>query len=54
MLKIINILVLENKFNKINSKLSESYKSNSYEFEELKTSKLITALLKKDLNRYLS
>ena len=43
-----------NNFNRINSKLSESYKSNDYEFKELETSKPVKALFKKDLKRYLS
>ena len=51
---ILFIILFANNFNKINSKLSESYKSNAYEFKELKTSKPVKALLKKDLKRYLS
>ena len=51
---ILFIMIFANNFNKINSKLSESYKSNDYEFEPLKTSKPVRALFKKELKRYLS
>ena len=51
---IVFIIMFANNFNKINSKLSESYKSNDYEFKELETSKPVKALFKKDLKRYLS
>ena len=51
---IVFIIMFANNFNRINSKLSESYKSNDYEFKELETSKPVKALFKKDLKRYLS
>ena len=51
---IVFIMLFANNFNKINSKLSESYKSNDYEFEELKASKPVKTLFKKDLKIYLS
>lgn len=48
------IFVFADNFNKINSKLSEAYKANNYKFKELKTSKSLIALLRKEVNRYLS
>ena len=51
---IVFIMVFANSFSKINSKLSESYKSNDYEFKDLEISKPVKALFKKDLKRYLS
>ncbi|MDU1540046.1 MAG: ABC transporter permease [Paeniclostridium sordellii] len=48
------IFVFADNFNKINSKLSETYKANNYKFKELKTSKSVIALLRKEINRYLS
>ncbi|MDU2592515.1 MAG: ABC transporter permease, partial [Paeniclostridium sordellii] len=48
------IFVFADNFNKINSKLSETYKANNYKFKELKTSKSVIALLRKEVNRYLS
>ena len=48
------ILLFANNFNKINSKLSETYKANNYKFKKLKTSKPVIALLRKELKRYLS
>ena len=48
------VYLFANNFNKINSKLSETYKSNNYKFEELKSSKPIRALLDKEFKRYLS
>lgn len=51
---LLFILLVSNNFNKINSKLSESYRSNDYELQELQPSKPVKALFKKDLKRYLS
>ncbi|MGL5316375.1 MAG: putative ABC transporter permease subunit [Peptostreptococcaceae bacterium] len=48
------IYIFANNFNKINSKMNETYKTNNYKFKELKSSKPIIALLKKEVKRYLS
>ena len=50
---IVFIILFSNNFNKINSKLSESYKSNDYEFKELETSKPVKALFKKEKDIFL-
>ncbi|MPM52578.1 hypothetical protein SDC9_99338 [bioreactor metagenome] len=41
-------------FNKINSKLSETYKTNDYKFEELKSSSHVKSLLNKETKRFFS
>ena len=48
------IYLFSNNFNKINSKLSETYKANNYKFKELKTSKPVIALFNKEVKRYFS
>lgn len=48
------VYVFANNFNKINSKLSETYKANNYKFKELKSSTPVIALLNKEMKRYLS
>lgn len=48
------IFIFANNLNKINSKLSETYKANNYKFKELKSSKPVIALLRKEAKRYLS
>lgn len=50
----IFVYLFANNFNKINSKLSETYKGNNYKFKGLKSSKPIKALFNKELKRYLS
>ncbi|WP_312287742.1 putative ABC transporter permease subunit [Terrisporobacter sp.] len=46
--------IFANNFNKINSKLSETYKTNNYKFKGLKSSKPVIALLNKEFKRYFS
>lgn len=51
---VLFVYLFANNFNKINSKLSETYKTNNYKFKELKSSKPVIALLKKEVKRYFS
>lgn len=51
---VLFVYLFTNNFNKINSKLSETYKANNYKFKELKSSKPVIALLKKEVKRYFS
>lgn len=48
------VYLFANNFNKVNSKMSETYKANNYKFKELKLSKPVIALFRKELKRYLS
>ncbi|MGL4913643.1 MAG: putative ABC transporter permease subunit, partial [Romboutsia sp.] len=50
----IFVCIFSKNFNKINSQMEEKYKANNYEFIELKPSKPVTALLKKEAKRYFS
>lgn len=51
---ILFIYLFANNYNKINTKLNEKYKVNNYTFKELKTSKPVMTLLKKEIKRYFS
>ncbi|WP_270304012.1 putative ABC transporter permease subunit, partial [Terrisporobacter petrolearius] len=51
---VLFVYIFANNFNKINSKLSETYKTNNYKFKGLKSSKPVIALLKKEFKRYFS
>ena len=46
------VYLFANNFNKINSKLSETYKANNYKFKELKSSSPVIALFNKEVKRY--
>ena len=48
------VYLFANNFSKINSKLSETYKSNNYKFEDMKSSKPAIALFNKEVKRYFS
>ena len=48
------VILLAKNFNKINSKLGETYKANNYKFKELKVSSPVKSLLKKETKRFLS
>ncbi|MGL6108221.1 putative ABC transporter permease subunit [Romboutsia sp.] len=50
----IFVYIFSNNFGKINSKMNESYKTNNYELKELKSSKPVFALLKKESKRFIS
>ena len=51
---VLFIYLFANNFNKINSKLNETYKSNDYEFKELKSSSVVKSLFNKEVKRYFS
>ena len=51
---ILFVYIFANNFNQINSKMSETYKTNNYKFKELKSSSPVVALFRKELKRYLS
>lgn len=51
---ILFIYLFSKNFNKINSKLGETYKANNYKFKELKLSTPVIALLNKEIKRYFS
>lgn len=51
---LLFVYIFSSKFNKINSKLNETYKYNNYKFQELKSSKQIVCLFKKEVKRYFS
>ena len=51
---ILFIYLFANNYNKINTKLNEKYKVNNYTFKELKISKPVMTLLKKERKRYFS
>lgn len=48
------VFLFAKNFNKINSKLSETYKTNDYKFEELKSSSHVKSLLNKETKRFFS
>ena len=48
------VYLFANNFNKINSKLGETYKANNYKFKELKSSTPVIALFNKEIKRYFS
>lgn len=50
----IFVYIFSKNFNKINSQMGEKYKVNNYKFIELKSSRPVTALLKKEAKRYFS
>lgn len=51
---ILFIYLFANNYNKINAKLNEKYKVSNYKFKELKSSKPVIALFKKEVKRYFS
>ncbi|MEG2984996.1 MAG: ABC transporter permease [Peptostreptococcaceae bacterium] len=51
---IIFIAIFSKGFKKINSKMNESYKTINYKVKSLKSSKPTTALLNKEIKRYIS
>lgn len=53
-LTILFIYLFANNYNKINAKLNEKYKVSNYKFKELKSSKPVIALFKKEVKRYFS
>ncbi|MCC3868331.1 putative ABC transporter permease subunit [Terrisporobacter mayombei] len=48
------VFLFAKNFNKINSKLSETYKANNYKFKELKSSSPVKSLLNKETKRFFS
>ncbi len=51
---IIFIKIFSKQYKNINVKMNEGYKNKTYIIKELKQTKLINALIKKELNRYFS
>lgn len=51
---IVLVFLFAKNFNQINSKLSETYKTNDYKFKELKSSTPVKSLLSKETKRFFS